>query len=333
MTPADLPDADFAPDYASARQAWLRAVHASGGRLDGLRHPLTGPRGEALWLDLAHFGDPQAETVFVVACGTHGIEGHAGSAVQTAWLAAGGPGPSPLPAGTAVVLLHAVNPWGFAHDQRGTEHNVDLNRNFIDFTAPPPANPGYAELHPHLMLADWSDAALAQAFAAMDAFRARAGEQAFSDAFNGGQYQYPDGLFYGGAAPEWSNLALRDLLPRWLVGARRAVVADLHTGIGPYGRPFLINVDSPDSPARQRSLQVWGADALGGRGSTHVALARYQGLLLDALASVVPGCAMSAVAIEFGTRERPRMQRAHLALAWMRRQAAPSDAVRRAHAE
>ena len=300
-------DNGFPPSYQKARDAWLQAVGARSGHVDGLRHPGAGPGDEVLWLDTARFGDPQAESVFVIACGTHGIEGYAGSAVQTAWLRAHGPGE--LPTGTAVVLIHAINPWGFAHWQRGTENNVDLNRNFIAFPALPAPNRGYAELHPQLMLSDWNEAEIACAFAAMDAFRARVGEQAFSDAFNGGQYLHADGIFYGGDRPEWSNLALRELLPRCLRSAKRCVLADLHTGIGPYGLPFMINFDPPGSYGRERARAVWGDEALSGKGSTHTALASFQGLMIDAFAEALPGCAVSALAIEFGTLERRRMQR------------------------
>jgi hypothetical protein len=321
----------FAASYTEARSAWLQAVAARGGQVSGLRHPGAGPRGEALWMDVARFGDPQAGSAFVVSCGTHGIEGHAGSAVQRAWLQAGGPGD--LPRGTAVVLVHAVNPWGFAHDQRVTENNVDLNRNFIDFAAKPAVHPGYAELHPHLMLERWDEAEIARAFAAMDAYRERVGEQAFSDAFNGGQYQSPDGIFFGGREPEWSHRALAQAVPRALGPARRCVWVDLHTGIGPYGLPFFFNFDAQGSWGRQRALEVWGEEAFSGKGATHKAFAVYQGLMIGALATLVPGCAMSPVVIEFGTHERRRMQRAHLALAWMRRQQAVSDAFERAAAE
>lgn len=321
----------FAGSYAEARSAWQLAVAARGGQVDGLQHPGTGPRGEALWLDLAQFGDPQAQSVFVVSCGTHGIEGYAGSAVQTAWLESGGP--AALPTGTAVLLVHAINPWGFAHGQRVTENNVDLNRNFIDFAALPAPHAGCAELHPHLMLKAWDEAEVALAFAAMDAFRHRVGEQAFSDAFNGGQYQHADGLFYGGRQPEWSNLALRQLLPRVLGRARRCVWADLHTGIGPYGLPFFFNFNRPGSWGWQRAREVWGCESLSGKGSTHKAFAVYQGLMIDALPAMLPSCEMSAVVIEFGTHDRRRMQRAHLALAWMRQQRSETDALRRATIE
>ena len=321
----------FAPGYGAARQAWLQAVSARGGRVHGLRHPGRGPDGEALWQDVAQFGDPGAESVFVVACGTHGIEGHAGSAVMTAWLREDDPGA--LPARVGVVLVHAVNPWGMAHWQRGTENNVDLNRNFIAFPDVPPPNTGYAELHPHLMLADWNEAEIARAFAAMDAFRARVGEQVFSNAFNGGQYLHADGIFYGGDRPEWANTALRAQLSEHLASARRCVLVDLHTGIGPYGQPFMINVDAPGSFERERAREVWGDVALSGAGSTHAALASFQGLMIDAFAGALRDCRLSATAVEFGTLERRRMQRAHLANAWMRRQAGDSEALRRAGAE
>ena len=322
----------FPPNYRLARQAWLEAVSAAGGQVHGQCHPGTGPDGESLWQEFALFGGARATSVMVVASGTHGIEGYAGSAVQTAWLRAGGPGA--LPAGFGVVLIHAVNPWGFAYGQRGTQDNVDLNRNFVDFPGMRAPNLGYARLHPHLMLRDWNEEAIADAFAALDAFRAREGEQAFSDALNGGQYLHADGLFYGGTRAEWSNLSLRLQLAQHLAAARRCLFVDLHTGIGPYGKPFMISVDPAGSPARGRALRVWGEEALSGKGSTHAALATFQGLLIDAFATALPECEVASVAVEFGTLERRRMQRAHLANAWIRKQAGPeTEALRQARHE
>lgn len=307
----------FESSYDAARTRWLAAVRRHGGTIDSVIHPeRNGPAGEPLATDWASFGEGQAPRVLLVTCGTHGIEGFAGSAVLCAWLEAQAPA---IPRGVRLVLVHAVNPWGFAHGQRVTEHNVDLNRNFIDFSTLP-ANSGYAELHPALMLADWSEAAVARAFAAMDDFRARHGEKAFSDAFNGGQYEHADGLFYGGREPQWSNLTLRSQLRLHLAKAEQVHLLDLHTGIGPYGEPFHINFDPPQSPRRQAAERLWGAEALSGQGSTHAAFATYQGLLIDAFAAELPHAKTSSVVVEFGTHPRPRMQRAHLALAWMRRQ-------------
>src|SRR5690606_39367139 len=38
-----------------------------------------------------------------------------------------------LPEDTAVLLIHAINPYGFSHIRRVNEDNIDLNRNFRDF--------------------------------------------------------------------------------------------------------------------------------------------------------------------------------------------------------
>jgi hypothetical protein len=42
--------------------------------------------------------------------------------------------------GVAVLYIHALNPYGFSHLRRATHENVDLNRNFHDFSLPLPVN-------------------------------------------------------------------------------------------------------------------------------------------------------------------------------------------------
>jgi hypothetical protein len=81
----------------------------------------------------------------LVVSGTHGVEGYYGSDCQIAWLDT--LDEKALPADTAVLLIHLLNPWGAAHLRRVNEDNIDLNRNFIDFNQPVPANPDYANWH------------------------------------------------------------------------------------------------------------------------------------------------------------------------------------------
>ena len=66
-----------------------------------------------------------------MSSGVHGVEGFFGSAVQLAWLSRQAAGERP-PNDGAVVLIHAVNPYGFAKLRRTNEDNVDLNRNYLD---------------------------------------------------------------------------------------------------------------------------------------------------------------------------------------------------------
>ena len=51
----------------------------------------------------------------------------------------------------AVLLVHAVNPYGFSHLRRANEDHIDLNRNFLDFSRPLSKNAGYGELHGELL--------------------------------------------------------------------------------------------------------------------------------------------------------------------------------------
>lgn len=310
-------EAAFSATYVEARGKFLDAARAAGAQLSHYPHPSArGPQGEGLFLDVAVLGRPDAPNAMLVGCGTHGIEGYSGSAAQTAWMLGGGArriGPD-----TALVFLHAHNPWGFAHGERVTEENVDLNRNFVDHTKPYPENPGYAVLHPGISPARWDEDAVRGVFAALESFREKNGEQAFSDAYNGGQYSHPDGVFFGGRRAQWANGAFREAVRRHAGHARRAGLIDLHTGIGPYLDHVFLCFHAPGSPAYERARTWWGERAVNRQGSTHKALAVYKGLLVDAFQAELGNAETTAVVIEFGTRSRQDMQRANMSLLWLR---------------
>ncbi|MSQ54510.1 MAG: DUF2817 domain-containing protein [Betaproteobacteria bacterium] len=308
--------AAFSENYPDARAKFLDAVRASGGAVTSYRHPgQKGPAGEDLYLDVAVIGPKDASRLMVAGCGTHGIEGFPGSASQTHWLATGGA--QRLPPDTAVVFFHAHNPWGFAHRTRCTEENVDLNRNFVAFDSPRPANPGYREVHPNITPPDWDDATVAGIFRWLDEFRGRVGEQAFSDAYNGGQYSHADGVFYGGAHAQWANRALMDAVDAHLAHAKKVSFIDLHTGIGPFLDHIYICFHPAGSPAYERARDWWGERAVNRQGVTHKALADYKGILINELCAHLPLAETTAVVIEFGTRERREMQRAGMAGRWL----------------
>ncbi len=307
----------FSSTYGEARGKFHDAARAAGGHLAHYLHPdLKGPEGEALYLDVAVLGRPDAPNMMVVGCGTHGIEGYSGSAAQTAWILDGGA--KRIAPDCAMVFLHAHNPWGFAHRMRVTEENVDLNRNFVDHSLPYPPNPGYDALHPGISPVRWDEAGVGGAFAALEAFRDKNGEQAFSDAYNGGQYGHPDGVFFGGRRAQWSNDVFRAAVRTHVGHAKRAALIDLHTGIGPYLDHVFLCFHAAGSPAYERARAWWGERAVNRQGSTHKALAVYKGLLIDAFQAELKAAETTAVVIEFGTRSRPDMQRANMAGRWLR---------------
>jgi hypothetical protein len=307
----------FSASYAEARGRFVDAARAQGARVFEYRDPRQkGPDGEPLCLDVAVAGPEDAERVLGVASGTHGIEGFAGSAAQTAWLMGGGP--ARVPRRTAVVLFHALNPWGFAHRARGTEENVDLNRNFIDHARPYPGNDGYADVHPIVTPETWDDASQAEVFRELDLLRERIGEKAFSTAFNGGQFSHDDGLYFGGHREQWANYAFREAVVKHVAHAKHAAFIDLHTGIGPWGEHIFLCFHAEGSAARQRARDWWGERAVNLAGVTHKALADYQGLVVSAFGEMLPKAEVTGVVVEFGTLPRKEIQRANMAARWLR---------------
>ena len=305
----------FSTSYAEARDKFLEAAKQAGAALTHYMLPSEkGPDGGWLFLDVSLLGPAHAPRIVAAASGMHGIEGYPGSAAQIAWLL----GRPQLPRDTAVVFFHALNPWGFAHKTRTTEENVDLNRNFIDFAKPLPQNHGYVELHPLLTPRSWDDTTLAEIFRQLDAYRERVGEQAFSDAFNGGQFSHVDGIFYGGSRPQWANGAIRAAIRDHLGQARNVAFLDLHTGIGPYGGHVYLCFHPEGSTARERARAWWGERAVNLEGVTHKKLAAYQGILVEPLGEMLPAAEVTALAIEFGTLPRRDMQRASMAQRWLR---------------
>jgi hypothetical protein len=253
----NLPDLSvFSRNYAEAREKFLAAAHSAGAAVQSWPHPLKGPDGGALACDTAWLGPAGAKRVLVVISATHGVEGLAGSGPQIALLQ--GPLARTLPPDTGVLLMHAVNPHGFAWLRRVTEENVDLNRNWVDFTQPLPANPGYAELHGAYCPPSLDEKTVAAAEAEITAWRARHGDAAERVARSTGQYTHPSGIFFGGTGPTWARRTSEAILARHLAQAQTVAIVDMHTGLGPYGYGEPICNHAPGSARVQRARRWWG---------------------------------------------------------------------------
>ncbi|WP_050833572.1 M14 family metallopeptidase [Bordetella pertussis] len=291
----------YALDYHRARDKFRAAAAAAGASLTQYLHEgRTGPDGRPLHTDVARFGRADAPRRLLAISGTHGLEGFFGSAAQIGWML--GDGPASLDPDVAVIMVHAINPWGFAHLSRTTENNVDLNRNFIDHGQPHPANPDYAILHPQLLREDWSSAAVAAAQQAMEDFTARHGEDRLYDTLARGQYSHPDGLNYGGTAREWSNLTLERIVRDHLAGARKVALIDWHTGIGGDGEPFFLCFNEEGGPLHELAARWWGRDRIVGQRPHGKARPNYQGLLFHGVQALLGDVPMCGAVIEFGTR-------------------------------
>lgn len=206
------------------------------------------PLDDALSTEIAWIGPDSARNVLVVISGTHGAEGRVGLAVQLDILAR----LANMPEDSAMLMVFALNPYGFSYDRRCDAEGIDLNRNFVDFTRNLPVNAGYAELRDSIYL---TPAERADRFAG---FRAEHGDYAYETAISGGQYCDPDGPFYGGERPAHGNNVIEKLILRFSLENRRVAVIDIHSGLGPYGHGEVICDHQPGSCGANNALQWYG---------------------------------------------------------------------------
>jgi hypothetical protein len=252
----------FSPDYFSARDRFRAGVRQALPGVHATELPIAarGPREEALTVDVARFGKADASSVLVVTSGLHGCEGIFGSAVQVAALAKWAQ--SPPPENVGVVLVHILNPYGFAWMRRTNEDNIDLNRNFLapgeKYEGCPPLYRDLdALLNPKRPPSRWEPFQL-RAYA----FILRHGLPALMQATAGGQYEFPQGLFFGGRGPSETLRILQEHLPRWVEGATRVLHLDFHTGLGRHGTYKLLT-DDPLTAAQAAWLRPhFGSDAI-----------------------------------------------------------------------
>ncbi|MBM4204298.1 MAG: DUF2817 domain-containing protein [Gammaproteobacteria bacterium] len=313
----------FSASYAVALSRFVASAGAAGGVLDQVTNPERGPGSEVLTTDLAWFGPASAERVLVVISGTHGVEGYCGPGVQSDWLQRGEA--SRVPSGIAVLLIHAINPYGFAWNRRVTEDNVDLNRNWVDFDQPLPANPAYATLHTSLCQTHWSEDALQRTAAEQMAFIAANGMPPSQAAVSGGQYTHADGLFYGGLAPTWSRLTQTRILRERLGGAGQVAVIDIHTGLGMWGFGEQIVPVARESTAFVRAARWYGGAITSPSGGTS-ASADISGDGLWAAAALLPHAEVTVMALEFGTQPILQVLQALRADAWLHAHGDPLSA-------
>ncbi|MEF3076310.1 DUF2817 domain-containing protein [Methylobacter sp. Wu1] len=234
----------FPASYAVGRQCWQTALSElpCAKKHIPYRCAGAGPEGEELFTDTVWLGSEEASKVAVLIGGTHGIEGFAGTAVEIDHLRLIAAGHIHMPADTAVLMIHALTPWGYAWQRRCDADGVDLNRNVVDFSKPLPGNPGYESLRPILFLAD-----AGQRQAAFADWERKYGRESLESAISAGQYVDASGPFYGGRAPAHGRRVVEDLIDKYDLHQRDLAVIDLHTGLGSYGYGEIICDHEPDS--------------------------------------------------------------------------------------
>ena len=289
----------FAHSYADARSKFLNTSQSVGAILT--QHALPnhcGPKGEVLFIGVAHLGAVSPKRLLILISGTHGVEGFCGSGCQVGYLA--DRVYQALPADAGVMLIHALNPFGFAWLRRVNEANVDLNRNFQDFSKSLPSSSGYETLHEYLVPQEWEGDQRTKADAALQKYIMTNGMKTFQAELTKGQYTRPNGLFYGGREASWSNRILRQILndnvPQTV---ERLAVLDIHTGLGRpgFGEPIYVG---PDGNGYETAKKWYGEEVKSTMQGTSVSAA-IAGSVADAFPRCSPNREAVYLALEFGT--------------------------------
>ncbi len=306
----------FSESYAAARTKFIAACRRAGVEPQRHVNPAPGPEGLELSTEVAYFGAPDAERLLVLISGVHGVETLCGSGCQTGLLAEGRP--RNLPNNTALLLVHAINCWGAAHLRRNNEDNVDLCRNFLDFSQPLPTRPSYEEIHAALSCAQRSGPERQAADEFLANFRKQRGMAAFIEALMGGQYQHADGFSYGGRAPVWSNRTITEILQHHAARARRVCVVEYHTGLGPYAYGTAVTMHAgADLERARRWYGHWILAPNHKEPGAPEEFYRVYGHSTEGYLRVLPDAEVTSIVLEYGTYPPQRSLPAMLADHWL----------------
>ena len=210
---------------------------------------------DGLYIDNIYLPATEASTnLIVLTTGVHGMEGYIGSVMLDVFFEE--MYPTLNTKDTGVLIVANVNPYGMKYMRRYNENNVDLNRNFIEdwdnFDLS--SNKEYPKvvdfLQPEGKMGNafWHEAGFYLSLAKEAIFT---GADTISDALLTGQYEYAEGVYYGGNGDEKSTTYLKGVFNDCLESDYENIIhVDIHSGYGPrYNMVIFNSVQDPTSEA------------------------------------------------------------------------------------
>ena len=224
-------------------------------------HPID--EADGLYINSFYLPAEQQTNLIVLTTGVHGMEGYIGCVMLDVFFGEIYP---TLDTGTTGVLVVAnVNPYGMKHYRRYNENNVDLNRNFIlDWdTFDLASNKEYPKVDTFLGPtgkignALWHEAGF---YLSLGKTAITDGAGTISDALLTGQYEYPQGVYYGGNGDEASTVFLKYVFSRCLDSSYENIIhIDIHSGYGPRYNMVIFN-SVYETMNEAESVEAFGYD-------------------------------------------------------------------------
>ena len=201
---------------------------------------------DGLYIDSFYLPSTGDKTnLIVLTTGVHGMEGYIGATMLDVFFQ--DVYPTLDPADTGVLVVANVNPYGMKYFRRYNENNVDLNRNFIldwdSFNLA--SNTEYPKVDTFLGPTGkignglWHEVGF---YLSLAKTAVTEGADTVSDALLTGQYEYPQGVYYGGNGDEASTVYLKDVFNQCLDSDYENIVhIDIHSGYGPRYNMVIFN--------------------------------------------------------------------------------------------
>jgi hypothetical protein len=219
---------------------------------------------DELYIDSFYLPARDAQTnLIVLTTGVHGMEGYIGAVMLDVFFT--DIYPSLNTGNTGVLVVANVNPYGMKYMRRYNENNVDLNRNFIlDWDSfDRSSNTEYPKVNTFLgptgkiRNALWHEVGF---YLSLGKTAITDGAGTISDALLTGQYEYPQGVYYGGDGDEISTGYLKDVFSQCLESTYENIVhIDIHSGYGPRYNMVIFN-SVFETMTEAESREIFGYD-------------------------------------------------------------------------
>lgn len=243
----------FPSDYLASRSRFQQEVSNLPGPKDLGSWKIPSAKDTDLQVDYAFLpaANEKPKNLFIIVSGVHGIESYTGSAIQSMYIN------ELLPTldrnQTSLLLVHALNPYGFKYHRRCTENLVNLNRNCSSTEKLYQLkNKISLDLATMFIPKEPLSSLQAPLFSKMKKKPSQKGDMIFFDetpldefikGVGPGQYESPQALEFGGfkREPQIENCLqlLKSIMPKH----KDIFLFDIHTGLGDRGRLHLLTGD------------------------------------------------------------------------------------------
>jgi hypothetical protein len=294
----------FRHDYETDRSAFLTAIDKFSERTGrSLQlHSYAVDARAGLLVTAAELPARKPRKLYVLTTGIHGIEGYAGSAIARHLLMRLLARLDPVD--TSLLVVHALNPFGFKHMARVNANNVDLNRNCQIEGQPLFETDSTAFSALASVLAAQGPARVRKLditnfYATLMAAYARHGARTLRQATLGGQYVDSQAVFYGGDRVQPEIAFFQQLFARLAQQHAEILLTDLHTGYGLRGEayPLFGRADSPEV----RAFTELGVSDERGRDNTYTVHGDLVGYCHATAKRLRPDGVFDGLVIEIGT--------------------------------